>query len=39
MNNMMDHGSGWMWGGGLYWLLILAILVLAVAALVKHLAR
>ena len=26
-----------MWGGGLIWLLILAVLILGVAALIKHL--
>jgi tellurite resistance protein TehA-like permease len=37
MDRMMD-GMGWMmWGAGLFWLLLVIVLVLAVAALVKYL--
>jgi uncharacterized membrane protein YhiD involved in acid resistance len=36
-NGMMD-GSG-MWGMGLFWVLILAVLVLAIASLVKYLGK
>lgn len=37
--SFMDmNGMGWMmWAGGLFWLLVLALLVLTVAALLKHL--
>lgn len=35
MHDMM--GGGMMWGMGLFWLLLLALLVLGIAALVKHL--
>lgn len=36
---MMDGwtGGGMMWGMGLFWLLILVVLVLAVGALIKYL--
>ena len=34
---MMDGMAGMMWGMGLLWLLLLAVLVLAAAALVKYL--
>jgi hypothetical protein len=36
---MMDHmmGSGMMWGMGFLWLLIIAVLILAAAALIKYL--
>ena len=36
---MTDHmmGSGMMWGMGFLWLLIIAVLILAAAALVKYL--
>lgn len=39
MQAMMDGmmGSGMMWGMGLFWLLILVILVLGAAALIKYL--
>lgn len=36
MNGMMDGGS-MMWGMGLIWLLLIALLVLAIAALIKYL--
>ncbi len=35
MNGMM--GGGMMWGIGLFWLLILVVLVLAAGALIKYL--
>lgn len=35
MNGMM--GGGMMWGMGLFWLLILVVLVLAIGALIKYL--
>ncbi len=39
MMEMMD-GMGWMMGGmALVWLLVVLVLVLAIAALVKHLRR
>jgi len=34
---MMDGMGGMTWGGGLAWLLVLVVLVLAAAALVKYL--
>jgi uncharacterized membrane protein len=39
MQSMMDGmtGGGMMWGMGLFWLLILVLLVLAVSALIKYL--
>jgi uncharacterized membrane protein len=37
MNDMM--GGGMMWGMGLLWLLVLALLVLAIAALFKYLRK
>lgn len=39
MQSMMDGmmGGGMMWGMGLFWLLILAVLVLAAGALIKYL--
>lgn len=37
MNGMMDSMGGMMWGMGLMWLIFLAVLVLAAAALVKYL--
>jgi hypothetical protein len=39
MQGMMDGmmGGGMMWGMGLFWLLILAVLVLAAGALIKYL--
>ncbi len=39
MQGMMDGmmGGGMMWGIGLFWLLILVVLVLAAGALIKHL--
>ena len=39
MQGMVDEmsGGGMMWGMGLFWLLILAVLVLAVGALIKYL--
>lgn len=39
MYDMMNHGGGWMWGMGLFWWLVLILLVLGVAALVKFLGR
>lgn len=36
--NMNMEGMGWMmWGMGFFWILVIAILVLGVAALVKYL--
>ena len=39
MQGMMDGmmGGGMMWGIGLFWLLILVVLVLAAGALIKYL--
>jgi hypothetical protein len=39
MQGMMDGmmGGGMMWGMGLFWLLILIVLVLAAGALIKYL--
>ena len=39
MQSMMDGtmGGGMMWGMGLFWLLILVVLVLGAAALIKYL--
>jgi len=37
MYDMMGENGGWMWGGGLMWILILILLGLAIAALVKYL--
>ncbi len=39
MHGMMDRmmGGGMMWGVGLFWLLILVVLVLAAGALIKYL--
>lgn len=39
MQGMMERmmGGGMMWGMGLFWLLILVVLVLAAGALVKYL--
>ena len=39
MQGMMDGmmGGGMMWGIGLFWLLILVVLVLAAVALIKYL--
>lgn len=39
MQGMMDGmmGGGMMWGIGLFWLLILSVLALAIGALVKYL--
>lgn len=39
MQSMMDGmaGSGMMWGMGLFWVLILVVLVLGAAALIRHL--
>ncbi len=39
MHGMMDGmmGGGMMWGMGLFWLLILVVLVLAAGALIKYL--
>jgi hypothetical protein len=35
---MSANGMGWMiWAHGLFWLLVLALLVLGAAALIKHL--
>ena len=34
---MMGNMGGMMWGMGLFWLLVIAVLVLAVAAFVKYL--
>jgi hypothetical protein len=35
---MIDHMTGgMMWGMGLLWILVLAVLILAIAALVKYL--
>jgi hypothetical protein len=35
---MSANGVGWMiWAGGLFWLLVLALLVLGAVALIKHL--
>jgi len=40
MNQMMDGMGGMMmWGMGLFWLLVIVVLVLGVAALIKHLFR
>tara|TARA_R110000824_G_scaffold3234_4_gene15138 strand:- start:55383 stop:55565 length:183 start_codon:yes stop_codon:yes gene_type:complete len=36
--NMNMEGMGWMmWGMGFFWILVIALLVLGVAALVKYL--
>jgi hypothetical protein len=32
-------GGSMMWGGGLIWLLVVAVLVLGIAALIKYLRR
>lgn len=32
-------GGGMMWGMGLFWLLVVVVLVLAAAALIKYLSR
>ena len=38
MNDMMSDGMSWMMTGmGLFWLLVIVVLVLAAAALVKYL--
>ena len=37
MNQMMDGMGGMMWGMGLLWLLVAALLVFGIAALVKSL--
>jgi hypothetical protein len=38
MHDMMSWGGGaMMWGMALFWLLVLAVLVLAIAALIKYL--
>lgn len=39
MQSMMDGmaGGGMMWGMGLFWVLILVVLVLGAAALIRHL--
>ncbi|EAU42183.1 hypothetical protein FP2506_17159 [Fulvimarina pelagi HTCC2506] len=37
MNDMM--GGGMMWGMGLFWLMVLIVLGLAIAALVKYLRK
>ena len=37
MNQMMDGMGGMMWGMGLLWLLVAALLVFGIAALVKYL--
>ena len=39
MQSMMDEmmGGGMMWGMGLFWLLILVVLVLGAVALIKYL--
>ncbi len=39
MQSMMDGmiGGGTMWGMGLFWLLVLVVLVLAAGALIKYL--
>jgi hypothetical protein len=34
---MMSNMGGMMWGVGLFWLLVIVLLVLAAAALVKYL--
>jgi tellurite resistance protein TehA-like permease len=34
---MMDNMGGMMWGMGLFWLLVIIVLVLAAAALVRYL--
>jgi hypothetical protein len=35
---MSTNGMGWMmWGAGLFWLLVLVLLILGAAALIKHL--
>jgi hypothetical protein len=34
---MMSHMGGMMWGMGLFWLIVIVMLVLAAAALVKYL--
>jgi len=34
---MHETGTGMMWGGGVLWLLVLLVLVLAIVALVKYL--
>jgi hypothetical protein len=34
---MMGHMGGMMWGMGLFWLIVLIVLVLGAAALVKYL--
>lgn len=36
---MHGMGGGMMWGMGLLWLLVIAVVVLAIAALVKYLFR
>ncbi len=40
MREMMDGPMGWMMTGmGLFWLLVIIVLVLAAAALIKYLVR
>jgi tellurite resistance protein TehA-like permease len=39
MHDMLDGMSGMMWGMGLFWLLVVIVLVLAGAALIKYLRR
>lgn len=36
MGGMMDAMGGMIWGMGLFWLLVLVLLVLGIAALVKY---
>lgn len=37
MNEMMNGMGGMMWGMGLFWLLVLVLVGLGIAALVKYL--
>ena len=37
MHDMMNGMGGMMWGMGLFWLVILVLVLLAIAALVKYL--
>jgi hypothetical protein len=37
MDQLMDGVGGMMWGAGLLWLLLIAVLVLAATALIKYL--
>jgi tellurite resistance protein TehA-like permease len=37
MSGMMEGGGAMMWGMGLFWLLVIIVLLLAGAALIKYL--